>query len=429
MSKHPSSAAGADFISYLNASPTAFHAAAHARARLESAGFQALDESGAWSLSSGHGYFVERNQSALIAFRIGTGRLLDDGFRLVAAHTDSPAPKLKWRGAAEQAGVLRIPVEAYGGMLQSTWFDRPLRVAGRIAIHSAGTPRWLLVSSKRPLAVIPSLAIHFNRDANQSNVINAQQHLAAIFGSGSFRDVLTELGVAPGDDVLDAELFLADAQPAERCGLQQELICSPRLDNLSSCHAALDALLATAAPAATPVVFLADNEEVGSETPQGAASAFWRDVLERIGLCQAPGRENFFRALSRSFLLSLDAAHALHPNYPEKHDPAFAPIINHGIAIKANASFRYSTTAVSSALFRQLCQNHGIPCQNYINRSDLPCGSTVGPACAARLGVSGVDVGVPLWGMHSIRETAGLSDQLALNQAVAATFMLPASAL
>ncbi|MDD4537849.1 MAG: M18 family aminopeptidase [Lentisphaeria bacterium] len=421
----PSAIAG--LMAYLDASPTAYHATANARARLEQAGFTALDEGAAWSPQAGCGYFVERNQSALIAFRVGTGSLAADGFRLVAAHTDSPAPKLKWRGAAERSGVLRIPVESYGGMLQSTWFDRPLAIAGRIALKAAdGGIRWQLVLSSRPLAIIPSLAIHLNRDVNQGAAINVQQHLAALGGACSFADILKELCGATPAELLDADLFLADCQPATLCGVNQDIISASRLDNLCSCQAALDALIAAPSAAATPVIFLADNEEVGSETAQGAASAFWRDTLERLCLTQSNGdRETIFRALSRSFLLSLDAAHAVHPNYEEKHDPAYAPVLNRGVVIKNNASFRYSSTAVSSALFRQLCRDQGIAHQDFINRSDQPCGSTVGPTCAARLGVKAVDVGIPLWAMHSSRESAGVKDQQALTEAVAAIFAMP----
>lgn len=427
MCKQPASEQSAALMAYLDASPTAYHAAANARVRLEEAGFCALDEGAAWSLAAGRGYFVERNQSALIAFRVGKGCLATNGFRLVAAHTDSPAPKLKWRGAAERSGVLRIPVESYGGMLQSSWFDRPLAIAGRVALKAAsGGVRWQLVSSSRPLAIIPNLAIHLNRDANQGVAINVQQHLAALCGACSFADILRELCGAALEELLDADLFLTDCQPATLCGINQDIINAPRLDNLCSCQAALAALIAAPSVDATPAIFLADNEEVGNETAQGAASAFWRDILERLCLTQCGGdRETIFRALSRSFLLSLDAAHAVHPNYEEKHDPAYAPQLNRGVVIKNNASFRYSSTTVSSALFRQLCRDKGIPAQDFINRSDQPCGSTVGPTCAARLGVKAVDVGVPLWAMHSCRESIGAKDQQALVAAVAALFAMP----
>lgn len=427
MCKQSVSEQSAALMAYLDASPTAYHASANARARLEEAGFSALDEGAAWSLAAGRGYFVERNQSALIAFRVGSGCLATEGFRLAAAHTDSPAPKLKWRGAAERSGVLRIPVESYGGMLQSSWFDRPLVIAGRVALQAAsGGVRWQLVSSSRPLAIIPGLAIHLNREANQGTAINVQQHLAALCGAGSFADILKELCGARLEELLDADLFLADCQPATLCGINQDILSAPRLDNLCSCQALLDALIAAPLTAATSVIFLADNEEVGSETAQGAASAFWRDTLERLCLTQGDAdHETIFRALSRSFLLSVDAAHAVHPNYEEKHDPAYAPQLNRGVVIKNNASFRYSSTAVSSALFRQLCRDKGIPAQDFINRSDQPCGSTVGPTCAARLGVKAVDIGVPLWAMHSCRESAGVKDQQALVEAVAALFAMP----
>jgi len=417
----------AALMAYLDASPTAYHAAANACARLEQAGFSELAESAPWSLQAGRGYFVERNQSALIAFRVGMGGLATAGFRLVAAHTDSPAPKLKWRGATERAGVLRIPVESYGGMLQSTWFDRPLAIAGRVVLKTVdgGGLRGQLVQSSRPLAIIPSLAIHLNREVNQGTAINVQQHLAALCGACAFADILKDLCGATPADLLDADLFLTDCQPAMLCGVNQDMISAPRLDNLCSCQAALDAIIAAPPAAATPVIFLADNEEVGSETAQGAASAFWRDTLERLCLTwDGADRATLFRALSRSFLLSLDAAHAVHPNYEEKHDPAYAPVLNRGVVIKNNAAFRYSSTAVSSALFRQLCRDKGIAHQDFVNRSDQPCGSTVGPTCSARLGVTAVDAGIPLWAMHSIRESAGVHDQQALTQTVAAFFAL-----
>ncbi len=415
---------------YLNASPTATHATANACHLLEEKGFLPLDEGEPWNLKPEKGYYVQRNQSALLAFRLGNDNsqyIANQGFKIITAHTDSPAPKLKMHGAAMVAGQLRVPVEIYGGLIHGSWLDRPLSMAGRVACSNAETGQLSLrrIDLRQPIAVIPNLAIHLGRDINRSNEYNPQQHLAAVFGQATSEALLLQICHAAQcglGDLLDMDLFLYDSQPATRCGIDGDLISSPRLDNLSSCHAALTALLQASPADSIQVMFLADNEEVGSRSAQGAQSSFLRTTLERITSCMKGTSEDVFRALAHSAIVSVDSAHGLHPNYPEKHDSGYAPLLNHGIVIKSNASLNYSSNAATAAAFRNLCKCHQIPVQDFINRSDMPCGSTIGPTCSALLGVPGVDIGTPLLAMHSCRELGGVDDHVSLIRALAAFY-------
>ncbi len=419
-----------DVLHYLNASPTAFHAAANARRRLLAAGFTCLSEGDRWSLAAGGKYVVERNGSALIAFRLPAQWSAAAGFRLLTAHTDSPGLKVKLPGSADAANLLMVPVEVYGGAILGTWLDRPLGLAGRAVWATPGGLEVRLFSLDEPLAVIPNLALHLNRDVNQGFAYNPRQHLSACLGKASPADLRHRLDDAvgcPAEAPARYELFLYEQTPARLGGLHRDLLTGPRLDNLTSCHAAVAALIAppaaglTATPAAG-VAFLADHEEVGSVSAQGANSAFLRDVLHRVVLASGGDGEDCLRVLAGSRLLSLDSAHAVHPSYLDKYDSAGTPVIGGGVAIKTNVSQRYCTNALSAERFAATCRQAGIPCQSFTNRADMPCGSTIGPACAALLGLEGLDIGTPILAMHSIRETAGVQDHLAL--AAAATVFL-----
>ena len=333
--------------------------------------------------------------------------------RLAASHLDCPMLRLKLNGFRKSHGVALVPAEIYGGPIVSTWFDRPLGIAGRLIDSRSGDERTV---DWKNAAVVPNLAIHLSK--NDGAAVNPQQHLNAI----------VSLGEAPAfpdlDDIghfKDSELFLYDCSPATLlCG--SALVNAPHLDNLSSAYPALQALLSSGQGPCLNVSFFADNEEIGSGTPFGADSSFLPDTLLRIVLASGGTQEDCFMAMSRSFLVSADAAHAVHPSYPDKHDPDYAPVLGGGVALKRNASWRYCTNGPSSAMFRRIAASAGARLQEFTNRADMPCGSTVGPAMAARLGLPGVDVGVPMLAMHSTRETCALSDISDMTDILAAFF-------
>lgn len=407
------------FLDFLQRSPTPFHATANAVAELQQAGFQLLREADSWQLTPGGRYIVTRNDSALLAFTLPAAdhSVVESGFHLAGAHTDSPCLKVKPSPELERFGCLQLGVEVYGGVLQNPWFDRDLSMAGRVTfVDGAGRLGSTLVDFARPVALIPSLAIHLDRGVNESRAINAQLHLPPVLTLAGehapvrFRDLLlAEVKQAqptsPATEILDYEIAFYDTQPPARTGLNGELISGARLDNLLSCYAGLQALL-QANGARPAMLVLTDHEEVGSASVPGAAGTLMQAVLRRI----AGSDEGYARMLARSFLISCDNAHALHPNYPERHDSPSGPLINQGPVIKINANQRYATSSETAGRFRQLCRAVGVPVQSFVVRSDMGCGSTIGPIAATELGVETVDVGVPQWAMHSIRETAGARD-------------------
>lgn len=409
-------------LGFIDASPTPYHAVAGLSKILLSAGFKEYRESETWDAVPGSMGFVVRNQSALAIFQMGEVALsAKTGFRIIAAHTDSPALKLKHQAAQTTGGCLRIPVEIYGSTIHSSWLDRPLGVAGRIVDLDSSPSEPELVCSRQPLTVIPNVAPHMNRDINEGFRYNPQQHLAALFGKGTleelFANLLPKKRKLPSPDVLVAELFLYETEAACLTGFDQQLILAPRLDNLASCYAAVLALCKMQPGRQTRVLFLADNEEVGSVSMQGANSAFLRDFLTRLLPRKTASNDLLLRMLAQSSLLSADAAHALHPNFPESHDPAYAPELNRGVVIKNNASLRYASNAISQAFLLRQCRKNQIPVQSFAARSDKGCGSTIGPVCSALLGIPALDLGIPLWGMHSCRETSGKDDPLFLRNA------------
>jgi aspartyl aminopeptidase len=407
-----------DLLEYLNASPTAFHAAKETKRRLLLTGFSELDERSSWRLEKGGLYFVTRQDASVVAFRVGRRDPVENGVRIAAAHTDSPGLRIKVDSENYRNGGLRTSVEVYGGPIMATWFDRELSVAGRVLIGNGGAMSARLFDSGVPCAVIPNLAIHLNRQVNKGVELNAQNEMRAILSvscaenevKGYLRRFLArELGVDP-EAIGEYDLFLYPAEGARILGDARDMFMSGRIDNLGMCHAVLTALVETQGDD-TVFGVLFDSEEIGSMTWQGAHSSFLRDILQRVLLPERSDSESFFRALASSYLVSGDAAHAVHPNYPDKHDESFVPELNKGPVVKINAGQRYTTTAESSSLFIQMCRNLDIPVQKFIGRSDMPSGGTIGPITSSNLGIPSVDIGNPIWGMHSARETAGVKDQ------------------
>ena len=414
-------------LEFLRRSPTPWHAVGSMAARLEAAGFRRLDERDGWRLSPGERVYVTRNDSSIVALQLPEGELA--ALRMIGAHTDSPGLRLKPSAAQTSAGWLQLGIETYGGMLLAPWFDRDLGLAGRLHVrHPDGRLQGLLLSVDRPVAIIPSLAIHLDRDVNQGRPINAQTEMAPVFLQGGEKADLERLlkgWVAEqhgldGVEILDFELGFHDMQPPARVGVEGELIASARLDNLLSCFIGLEALLASDGKQGALLV-ANDHEEVGSASACGAQGPFLGDVLRRVNeQLGGGGEESFIRLVQASRMISCDNAHALHPNFTDKHDAAHGPALNGGPVIKVNANQRYATNSATAAMFRDLCREAGVPVQTFVTRADMGCGSTIGPITATELGVPTLDVGAPQWAMHSIRETAGVRDVEYLTRALIA---------
>ncbi|WP_209560198.1 M18 family aminopeptidase [Frigoribacterium sp. PvP032] len=421
-----------DFASFIQASPSSFHAAAEAARRLDAAGFTALDETAGWPTGPGRRYVVR--DGAVIAWVEPGGASSTTPFRVVGAHTDSPGFKLKPKPTTGTRGWVQAGVEVYGGPLFNSWLDRDLEFAGRLVTRSGETH---LVRTG-PLLRIPQLAVHLDRGVNSEGLkLDPQRHLAPVVGAGPLdqADVLGHLaGLAglSGSDVVGYDVVVADTAAPAVLGLSGELFAAGRMDNLSSTHAGLAALLAVAdADADTDLdhvaVFAAfDHEEVGSATPSGAAGPFLEDVLARVSAGLGADATDHRRALAASWCLSADAGHAVHPNYPERHDPANQPVVNGGPLLKINANQRYATDGLGAAEWVRACEQAGVPFQEFVSSNSVPCGSTIGPITATRLGIRTIDVGVPLLGMHSARELCGVDDPASLS-AAAAAFLAPAS--
>ena len=405
-------------LDFLQQSPTPFHAVNTMQARLDQQGFRRLHEADAWQLEAGGRYYVIRNDSSLVAFRLASDFSPAQGWRMVGAHTDSPCLKVKPQPLLRRQGYVQLGVEVYGGVLLSPWFDRDLSLAGRVSFHDSHNRLCsALLDFARPVAVIPSLAIHLNREANDGRKINPQQELPPVLlqadGEFDFHGLLLQQlrKQHPQRDIaaiLDYELSFYDAQPPAQVGLGGQFISSARIDNLLSCFIGLQALLADAD--SNSLLVCNDHEEVGSQSASGAQGPMLRHILQRI----AGDNEAFIRSLSQSLMVSVDNAHGVHPNYADRHDEQHLPRLNGGPVIKINANQRYASNSESAAWFRFCCQQAGVPVQDFVMRSDMACGSTIGPITAAELGVRTVDVGVPQWAMHSIRETAGSADALSM---------------
>ena len=411
-------------LDFISASPTCFHAIANTAARLIAAGYAPLSEGERWTLRPGDHRFVIRGGSSIIAFRVP--QELRGGFMMAAAHSDSPTFKLKEHAELRSSGYIRLHTEKYGGMLMSTWFDRPLSVAGRLFVRQNGCLDEKLVNIDRDLLVIPSVAIHMNRNANDGMKYMANVDTIPLFSSEDPAAAILPMaaeaaGVSP-DNVLGSDLFLYCRGRGVTFGAHNEYILSPRLDDLACAWSCLEGFLAARDTGALPILCIFDNEEVGSETKQGAASAFLRDTLRRIMFALGHDEEAFRTMLARSFLLSADNAHAIHPNHPEYSDGDNCPRMNAGVVIKFNANQRYATDGRSCALFRSICQDAGVPTQVMANRSDLPGGSTLGSIANTLVPVSTVDIGLAQLAMHSAWETMGAEDCAYLTAAARQTF-------
>ncbi len=401
-----------DLVRFIDRSPTSFHASANIVEVLKVKGFIPLLENDRWTLKPGKKYYVEKDGSAIAAFKTGLEAPDKTGFRISGAHTDSPGLKLKPDAFLSKGNTSRAAVEVYGNPIVPTWIDRDLSAAGKVVISIDNKIETRLVNFHRPLGLIPNLAIHLNRDVNKGFEYNKQTHLAVILAEGraSFEEYLSaELNI-PKEHIIDFDLFLYGFQKGEIIGGDSGIISCGRLDNLAMCHAVLTSLTEASPWIGTNAAFFFDNEEIGSKTSKGADSVFLNEILERIVLSSGGDREDFFTAKANSFLISADGAHAVHPSYPEKHDEKYAPELNMGPVIKVNTNNKYATSAETSVSFQKLCNKAEVPFQKFIIRSDIPCGSTIGPIVSALSSIKTVDVGNPMWAMHSIRESAGVKD-------------------
>ena len=405
-----------DLLAFIDASPSPWHAVATAAERLNQQGFEALSEVDSWQLKAGGRYFVARNGS-IIAFVMGQQSPVSTGLNMIGAHTDSPGLRLKPNAAYSTDGLIRIGVEVYGGPILATFADRDLSLAGQVNVRTKQGFDTHLIKFDEPIVRLPNLAIHMNREVNDKGLkFNKQTELPLLFGEGKegvdadaqfIRHLAYKLKVQPAD-IINFELNVFDTQKGVIWGAHQEFIANSQLDNLASCHAALTAICNTENPQTTSVCALFDHEEVGSESATGANGSFLANVVDRI--CLDLNQEDKLRAFSKSFFISADMAHAFHPNFSGSYEPCHHVQINQGPVIKTNANQRYATDAKTAARFIQLCEQAGVPYQQYAHRTDLGCGSTIGPIIASKLGIPSVDVGAPMWAMHSIRESAGVLD-------------------
>lgn len=444
-----------DFFQFLEASPTPFHAVSSIAAKLRKAGFEQLCETGLWNLEPGHSYFVIRDNGALAAFTLAAGNIQDQGFRFLGAHTDSPSLQVKPLAGKASLSYFQLGVEVYGGPLLTTWFDRDLSIAGRVVCATPDNHLVpLLIDFKRPVAIIPSLAIHFDREANKGHTINKQNELAPILFQISGDESLTPMsGTSALDssfsdqknnttsgkalnfssilaeqinrehpenkiaEIMGFDLFCYDCQPPSFLGMNNEFITGGRLDNLLSCFTGYTAMIESKTPNTAngnSLLICNNHEEIGSYTASGAKGTFLQSMLQRI----IPDPVTRQRTLRQSFFISMDNAHGVHPNFSDKSDPQHLPLLNHGPVVKSNANQNYATTAISSAIYKTIASEAGVATQDFVMRSDMACGSTIGPYTAATLGIPTVDIGAPTLAMHSIREITGSRDPFLLYQTI-----------
>ena len=411
-------------LDFLDASPVNFLAAKNICIELEKAGYRQLDpRCPLGEIKTGDKFYVTKNDSSVYAFHIGRKPLADAGFRMICAHCDSPTFRIKPNAEMLcEGGIVKLNTEVYGGPIMSTWFDRPLTIAGRVIVRGedAFTPKTLLLHVKRPLLQISNLAIHFNRQVNDGVQLSRQKDMLPILGMVTSQlevnhllmdTICYELSIKE-KDILDFDLYLADATPSCTFGAHCELLSSGRLDDLSMCYAGLEAMTATDTTDATKVLAIFDNEETGSQTKQGAGSPFLAMMLKRIAMAQGGTDEAFHQAVERAFMISADNAHAWHPNYSEKYDPTNHPVLGGGPVIKFNAAQKYASDAVSAAVFAEICREAGVPCQRFVNHSDVAGGSTLGNILASSIPLRGVDMGNAILAMHSCRETGSVADHI-----------------
>lgn len=413
-------------LKFLDASPVNFLAARNIACELEQNGYRRLDpQQPLGELKAGDKVYVTKNDSSVYAFRLGRKPLAETGFHMICAHSDSPTFRVKPHAEMTgEGGLVRLNTEVYGGPILSTWFDRPLTLAGRVIVRGkdAMSPETMLMHVRRPLLQISNLAIHFNRQVNDGVKLSKQKDMLPLLGlindeleqdnllMNVIVEELSKQRPVSHEDILDFDLYLADTQPACTFGVHDEFISSGRLDDLSMCFAGLEALIAAPESDTTQVLAIFDNEETGSQTKQGAGSPFLASMLMRIARQQSGSEEAYWQAVERAFMISADNAHAFHPNYAEKYDPTNHPMLDGGPAIKFNASQKYASDAVSAAIFAEICRKAGVPCQRFVNHSDVAGGSTLGNILASTVPLRGVDMGNAILGMHSCRETGSVAD-------------------
>ncbi len=413
-------------LKFLDASPVNFLAARNIACELEQNGYRRLDPQQPFGeLKAGDKVYVTKNDSSVYAFHLGRKPLAETGFHMICAHSDSPTFRVKPHAEMTgEGGLVRLNTEVYGGPILSTWFDRPLTLAGRVIVRGkdAMSPETMLMHVRRPLLQISNLAIHFNRQVNDGVKLSKQKDMLPLLGlindeleQGNLLmnvivEELSKQRPVSHEDILDFDLYLADTQPACTFGVHDEFISSGRLDDLSMCFAGLEALIAAPESDTTQVLAIFDNEETGSQTKQGAGSPFLASMLMRIARQQSGTEEAYWQAVERAFMISADNAHAFHPNYAEKYDPTNHPMLGGGPAIKFNASQKYASDAVSAAIFAEICRKAGVPCQRFVNHSDVAGGSTLGNILASTVPLRGVDMGNAILGMHSCRETGSVAD-------------------
>ena len=411
-------------LSFLDASPVSFLAVRNIANELEKNGFRRVNaQEPLGKVEAGDRFFVTKNDSSVYAFHIGKKPLADAGFHMICAHCDSPTFRVKPNAEMDcEGGIVKLNTEVYGGPIMSTWFDRPLTLAGRVIVKGdyVMRPKTLLLHVKRPLLQISNLAIHFNRQVNDGVKLSRQKDVLPILGiindemekGNLLMNVITDELNVKREDILDFDLYLADATPACTFGAHGEFISSGRLDDLSMCWAGVEAMLAASSevPDTTRVLALFDNEETGSQTKQGAGSPFLSYMLKRVALAQGGTEEAYYQAVERAFMISADNAHAWHPNYGEKYDPTNHPMLGGGPVIKFNAAQKYASDAASAAIFAGICEKAGVPCQRFVNHSDVAGGSTLGNILASSVPLQGVDMGNAILAMHSCRETGSVID-------------------
>jgi len=411
-------------LDFLDASPVNFLAAKNIASELEKAGYKKMDpREPIGNVKAGDKLYVTKNDSSVYAFHIGRQPMAEAGFRMICAHCDSPTFRIKPNAEMLcEGGIVKLNTEVYGGPIMSTWFDRPLTIAGRVIVrgNDALNPKTLLLHVKRPLLQISNLAIHFNRQVNDGVKLSKQKDMLPILGiindeleKGNLlmNIICGELNIKP-EQILDFDLYLADATPACTFGVHDEFLSSGRLDDLSMCFAGLEAMIDTDTTDATKVLAIFDNEETGSQTKQGAGSPFLSMMLQRIAQAQSGSAEAWYQAIERAFMISADNAHAWHPNYSEKYDPTNHPVLGGGPVIKFNAAQKYASDAVSAAVFAEICREAEVPCQRFVNHSDVAGGSTLGNILASSIPLRGVDMGNAILAMHSCRETGSVADHL-----------------
>ena len=416
-----------EVLNFIEHSPSCFHAVEQLSHMLDQAGYQRLKECDGWTLEQGGKYYVIRNGSSIIAFHVGQ-QLDNYHFQITASHSDSPSYKVKEKAELKgKGGYLQLNTEGYGGMICSSWLDRPLSLAGRVLVRQGNVVETRLLNIDRDLLLIPNVAIHMNRDVNSGMKYNQQVDMLPLFSAGEcgensyYELIAQELGVKP-EDVVGCDLYLYPRVAPSLWGGKEEFISSPRLDDLQCAYTSMKALVDSHNPHGVNVCCCFDNEEVGSGTKQGALSTFLRDVLQRVHAALGHAPEDYFRAVAKSFMVSCDNAHAVHPNHPEKTDGENCVYMNQGIVVKFSANQKYTTDGISAAIFMQLCKDAQVPVQTFANRSDMAGGSTLGNLSTQQVSLHTVDVGLPQLAMHSTYETAGVKDSAYMVQALTAFY-------